>query len=58
MLDMLALSEVWLTQNGDALYVDRFDIASPADQIVNLEDFAVLASEWLMMPPVTAIMAE
>jgi hypothetical protein len=56
--DLIAIAGAWLSQNGDDLYVDRFDIASPADQTVNLSDFAVLASEWLLIPPVTEIMAE
>lgn len=52
--DLIVFAGVWLSQEGDTVYSGRFDIASPADQAVNLGDFAVLASEWLLMPPIAA----
>ncbi|MCE5187090.1 MAG: hypothetical protein LLF76_13285 [Planctomycetaceae bacterium] len=49
-LDLEALAAVWLSQQGDGMYSALYDISTPADQVINLADFAVFASEWMSGP--------
>lgn len=46
--DLEALMSVWMSQQGDGIFVDLYDISMPADQTINLADFAVFAGEWQM----------
>ncbi|MDH4201657.1 MAG: C10 family peptidase [Phycisphaerae bacterium] len=46
--DLLTMIDTWLAQEGDANYNSDCDISVQVDKKVNLADFAVLASEWLL----------
>lgn len=47
MVDLMILTESWLSQPDDENWNSRCDISEPADGIINLLDFAVFASQWL-----------
>jgi hypothetical protein len=46
--DLMTMIDAWLAQEGDADYNSGCDISIQVDKKVNLADFAVLASEWLL----------
>jgi hypothetical protein len=46
--DLMTMINTWLAQEGDANYNSDCDISMQVDKKVNLADFAVLASEWLL----------
>lgn len=45
-LDLITLSEAWLTEPWDADWNEACDISNPADGIIDLYDFAVFAQFW------------
>lgn len=45
--DLLLLADRWLAQYPQAAYDRRYDIGYPADAMINMGDFAKLASEWI-----------
>jgi M6 family metalloprotease-like protein len=49
--DLIAMIDAWLSQSGDGNYDAVFDISQTKDEKINLEDFTVLASEWLQTLP-------
>jgi hypothetical protein len=38
--------DAWLTSPGDGKWNPNFDLAIPADGIIDFADFAVLAAQW------------
>jgi len=45
-LDLLVLSDTWLTEPWDAAWNGACDISNPADDFIDLYDFAVFAQFW------------
>jgi len=45
-LDLMILTESWLSRPGDEGWDVRCDISEPADGIINLLDFAMFARQW------------
>jgi hypothetical protein len=45
--DFRVIADAWLSQSGQGQWNQACDISSPADDIINLKDVAVFASNWL-----------
>jgi hypothetical protein len=45
--DLTLLASAWLAGIGEARYDHRCDIKEPADDFINMLDFAVFANDWL-----------
>jgi hypothetical protein len=45
--DLSALISGWLGENGQSGFDAKYDISNPADDIINFNDLAVLAGNWL-----------
>ncbi|MBN2842544.1 MAG: hypothetical protein JXM68_05605, partial [Sedimentisphaerales bacterium] len=45
--DLILLMENWQLSQSDEQWQDRYDISEPADGIIDLRDFAIMASHWL-----------
>ena len=46
--DLIIFSQAWLSETGDINWNNACDISSPVDGVINLDDFAELASMWLV----------
>ena len=46
-VDLQSLINVWLSSDGDGIYDPAMDISLQQDGHINLQDFAILASEWM-----------
>jgi len=46
--DLIILSGAWLKQFGQEGWIGRCDMAEPKDYIIDIRDYAVFASQWLI----------
>ena len=46
--DFAAISSAWLTEQGDAEWNLRCDMAPPPNELIDMSDLAVFAGYWLV----------